>query len=147
MSAERLIAGHLRLARESAAGASLLHDSLNRNAVYLAQQAVEQLILALAQSEGIHFGRSAQHQLDTMIRALPRENVFRDELLHLAWLEAYATTYRYPRTSGSLTKPPSPERMNAALCAIEPLLKRMAAHFGVHFEQTDQPASHANPAR
>ena len=75
LSVESLIASYLRLADESLkASHSLLRDG-NRNAVYNAQQAVEMIVLALAQSEAVHYGRTNQHQLDTMIRDRPRGQI------------------------------------------------------------------------
>jgi hypothetical protein len=52
--------------------------------------------------EGLHFSRSQQHQLDSMIRGLSPENPFKSELNGLSWLEAYATTFRYPCTKGGI---------------------------------------------
>jgi hypothetical protein len=73
LSTETLIASYLRLAEESIkASHSLLREG-NRNAVYNAQQAVEMIVLALAQSEAVHFARSQQHQLDAMILDFPTE--------------------------------------------------------------------------
>jgi HEPN domain-containing protein len=57
LSTETLIASYLRLAEESLkASHSLLREG-NRNAVYNAQQAVEMIVLALAQSETVHYAR------------------------------------------------------------------------------------------
>ena len=53
MSAETLIAAHLRLASADLREARLLAEAEGRNAVYLAEQAAEQLVLAIAQSENI----------------------------------------------------------------------------------------------
>jgi HEPN domain-containing protein len=84
LSTETLIASYLRLAEESIkASHSLLREG-NRNAVYNAQQAVEMIVLALAQSEAVHFARSQQHQLDAMIRGLPDGNAFKSTLSDLS---------------------------------------------------------------
>ncbi|MCA6115197.1 HEPN domain-containing protein [Bradyrhizobium sp. WSM 1738] len=69
MSTKRLIAKH-RLD----AGKSDL-EVLSPNAVYHVEQALEHIILALAQSEGILYPRTSK--LDTMARALPEDNLFR----------------------------------------------------------------------
>jgi HEPN domain-containing protein len=131
LSVESLIASYLRLADESLkASHSLLRDG-NRNAVYNAQQAVEMIILALAQSEAVHYGRTKQHQLDAMIRDLPTENVFRSTLSDLSWLEAYATTFRYPRTKGGINDAPPNDKLMDALTKTAALLKQVADHFGV----------------
>jgi HEPN domain-containing protein len=127
LSAELLVATHLRLAAEALNAANLLFEAGNRNAAYLAEQAVEQLVLAIAQSEGIHYSRGQQHQLDTMIRALPDANAFKASVHALSWLEAYATAFRYPRTKGGLTASPPAEKLKSALSAVTPLLSRLAA--------------------
>ena len=104
MSDERLIANQLRLAWIDLQDAQTLIGS--RNAVYHAEQCAEHVVLALAQAEGIHFDRSYQHQLDRMVEALPNENSFRQPLKAVTWLEAYATTYRYPTPTGRIREPP-----------------------------------------
>lgn len=127
MSAELLIASHLRLANEAIRAAqSLLRDG-NRNAVYNVEQAVEMIVLALAQAEGVHFQRSQQHQLDTMVRGLPPENAFVADLSGLTWLEAYATTFRYPRTMVGLSDAPSAERLQDAIVKASGLLQGIRA--------------------
>jgi HEPN domain-containing protein len=148
LSAELLIATHLRLAEEALRGADLLFQGGNRNAAYLTQQAVEQMVLALAQSEGIHYQRGQQHQLDTMVRALPDENTFRASLEALAWLEAYATAFRYPRTKGGLVPAPSQDKLKAAISTARDILRQLTLHFGVEpDDKTDQPVRHAEAPR
>ena len=147
MSVERLIASHLRLAREALDGAGLLLDGGNRNAVYLAEQAVEQMILAVAQAEIIHFPRNVQHQLDTMIRSFPPENPIAADLFALSWLEAYATTFRYPRTQGGVAEPPPHEKLTDALKSMESLLAKLTGHFGVRLSVKDEPARTSKPLR
>ena len=130
MSTKRIIASHLRLSGEALAGARLLLDGGNGNAVYLAEQAVEQIVLALAQAEELHFPRSAQHQLDTMIRGLPDENPFKGRLAPVAWLEAYATTFRYPRTAGAISDPPTADKLEGAVSSIAAVRDALVQHFG-----------------
>ena len=146
MSTERLIASHLRLAREAFIAAKSLAELENRNAAYLAEQAIEQMILALAQAEGIHFSCSQHHQLETMRRALDPRNAFRDALASLTWLEACATTYRYPRTNGGIVEAPDRKRLLTTLEESGKLLSRLADHFGVDMrEGVKAPASRADP--
>lgn len=108
MSAEKLIASHLRLASENLREARILLEARGRSSVYLAEQAAEQIILALAESESIHFGRELNHQLDRMLARVPDENPLKPSLQRISWLEAYATTYRYPKKSGAIApaRPP-----------------------------------------
>ena len=148
MSAERLIASHLRLSAESLSAADVLLRAGNRNAAYQAEQAVEQLILALAQAESTPFTRSQQHQLETMRRALPEADAFRADLAELTWLESFATTYRYPRPAGGISDPPSVDRLQSAIGSMERLLRRVAAHFGVDLDlRSESPASQIEPPR
>lgn len=148
MSAERLIASHLRLAAETLGAAELLWQAGNRYAAYQAEQAVEQIILALAQSESTVFTRAQQHQLETMRRGLPEADEFRDDLAPLTWLEAFATTYRYPKPAGGIPDPPDRDRLRSALDAIAALLGRVADHFSVELDgATQHPAPHAQPPR
>lgn len=149
MSTELLIASHLRLANESLEAAkSLLRDG-NRNAVYQAEQAVELIVLALAQSEAVHYQRSQHHQLDTMVRQLPANNAFASELAGLTWLESYATAFRYPRTKGSISDPPPAEQLRETLTKIGSLLKLVSGHFGVIDLNTSarSPAANCIPPR
>ena len=147
MSTERLIASNLCLGKSDLEAFRLLLDSSNRNAVYHAEQAVEHIILALAQSEGIHYPRNQQHQLDTMTRALPEDNSLRSEVMELCWLEAYATAYRYPRTKGSIVEAPPRSKLEPALEQIGSVLKKAAEHFGVDLDAPEAPADHARPPR
>lgn len=147
MSAEKLIAAHLRLASDDLREARVLAGIKGRNAPYLAEQAVEQLVLAIAQSEGIHYQRSKHHLLDQMITALPESNSFKVSLQKVAWLEAYATSYRYPKPSGRLPKVPSELAVDEALDRAETMLAMLIEHFGVDVASADQPAVRSDPPR
>ncbi len=120
----------------------------NHFAAYLAQQAVEQIILALALAEAIHVPRSQHHQLDWMVRQLSEENAARPTLAKLTWLEAFATTYKYPTPSGRMPGAADPNSVKEALAATHDLLKRLSVHFGVDLNPlSKKPASHARPPR
>lgn len=149
MSIDLLIASHLRLANESLRAARSLLREGNRNAVYNVEQAVEMIVLALAQSEAVHYARSQQHQLDTMVRGLPADNAFIPDLSDLTWLQAYATAFRYPRTKGGINDAPPAEQLEDALARTASLLKRVADHFGVVDLDTaaKSPATHSRPPR
>lgn len=54
MSAERVIANTLRLAKADLEAARLLHVGKNRYAVYHCEQAAEKVIKAVLTSEGVH---------------------------------------------------------------------------------------------
>lgn len=69
MSAERVVANLLRIAREDLDGARLLNTRGNRNAIYLCEQAAEKLIRAVLTSEKGHAG--VRHQLDERVGSFP----------------------------------------------------------------------------
>ena len=131
MSGKKLIASYLRIASDDLKEASILFEASGRNSVYLAEQAAEQIILSLAESEGIHFGRNLNHQLDRMLARFSDDNTFKSALQRVSWLEAYATTYKYPKASGAITPPPPKERLRGALDELTTILGRVADHFGV----------------
>ena len=148
MSIDRLIAAHLRLANEALEAADLLAKVDNRNAAYEAAQALEQIILALAQSENIPFNRSHHHQLDTIIGLFPDENGLKGELGKLSWLEMFATAFRYPKTSGSLRDRPPPDRLRTAIDRIGRLIQQAAEWFGVDLQLASKTAAErTNPYR
>jgi HEPN domain-containing protein len=78
MADERTIASALRLGTGCIADATLLAEAGSRNSAYLAEQALEQVIRALATSEAIHIERHDAHQLDKIIRRFPDENPEKD---------------------------------------------------------------------
>jgi HEPN domain-containing protein len=145
MSDERLIANQLRLASIDLQDAQTLIGS--RNAVYHAEQCAEHIVLALAQAEAIHFDRSYHHQLDRMVERLPNENLFKQALKAVTWLEAYATTYRYPTPSGRINEPPRPDKLNNVLGLLGKLLREVSEYFEVDLAKEDSPAAHAKPPR
>jgi HEPN domain-containing protein len=112
MSAERVIANNLHIAREDLEGARLLAKANNRNAAYLCEQAAEKIIRAVLTSEGLHAGIG--HALGQMVAQLPNENTLKAELSLLAPLAAFATTYRYP-TSSRVPSPPGEAELRAHL--------------------------------
>lgn len=148
LSTDRLIAAHLRLASEALEAAAALSKLGNRNAAYEAAQALEQVILAIAQAEHVAFGRSQHHQLDTMVRLLPTDNVFKRDLAALTWLETFATAFRYPKTSGSLRERPPQEQLEAAVEQIGHIIERCALWFGVDLQFSSKaPATRTDPPR
>jgi HEPN domain-containing protein len=148
LSTELLIASHLRLALESVDALRLLLQSGNHYAAYTAEQCVEHLVYALAQSEGVHFPRNQQHQLHTMAGLLPEENSYRAGLLELGWLEAYATSYRYPKTKGAIAEGPSRAKLEAVAEKTSAILEELAEHFVVDLTAVTQtPAKNKEPPR
>lgn len=146
MSKARSLAADLKLAGECARDARTLLTIQSRNAAYLASQAAEHLVRAVATSEDLHIERRDAHQLDTTIRRLPDTNADKPALREVAFLEIYATTYRYPTPSGRTPAVPPVDRITAALDAIDTLLRGLIEHFGID-SQHDETASHVGPRR
>lgn len=144
MSADRVIANNLRIAREDLAGARLLARVGNRNAASLCEQSAEKIIRAVLTSEGLHAG--VGHALGQMVAQLPAENTFRSELAQLAPLAAFATSYRYP-TSSRVPAPPGEAELQAHLELVERLLSRASQQFGVDFSAPGTPANRPQPPR
>lgn len=134
MSKGRRIATCLELARECAKDARILLKAESRNAAYLASQAAEHLITAVATAEGIHIERKDAHQLDTIVRKIPEENPDRRALAAITFLEAYATSYRYGTPTGRVPTTPSSDRVEDALAAIDGLIVSLEEHFAIEAE-------------
>ena len=148
MSVEaRTIANALRLAKGCIDDARNLCNSGSRNAAYLAEQALEHLIRALATSENMHIERHDAHQLDKLLRRFPDDHSEKKALNSLTWLEAYATTFRYTTPSGQIPKTPDAVRLRSAIDAIDALVGRAAEHFGVSIEVASEPARRVDPMR
>lgn len=125
----------------------MLAGTGSRNAAYLAEQALEQCIRAVATSEAIHIERHDAHQLDKIVRRFPAENPLTDSIRQLTWLEAYATVFRYPTATGRIAPAPPIAKVSVALDRIESMLARLVGHFGVDLVRENQPAEFAGPIR
>lgn len=145
MSAERLIANLLRVAREDLEAARLLANAANRNAIYLCEQAAEKIIRAVLTSEGVHAG--IKHHLDEMVRLIPDANPLKPALRAIEYLAAYATAYRYPTAEGRIKPTPSPQAVGDALRLLAVALDATAAAHGVDLAQRDAVASKPGPYR
>ena len=139
MSAERVIANLLRIAREDLEGARLLNTRTNRNAIYLCEQAAEKIIRAVLTSEKIHAG--IKHQLEEMIDLVPDENPIKNHL------STYATSYRYTTPTGRIPPDPSRDEVETAAKQIEATLTEAARGFGVDLDAVDKPAATSSPIR
>jgi hypothetical protein len=125
----------------------VLLDRGSRNAAYLAEQALEQVIRAVATSEALHIERADAHQLDKVVRRFPDEQIEKGAIASLTWLDAYATTFRYTLPSGGLPKSPDAAKLADALAAIDSLINRVATAFGVDFTEETSAAKHVGPLR
>lgn len=147
MSDQWTIASALRLANGCISDASILAASGSRNAAYLSQQAIEQIIRALATSEAIHIERHDAHQLDKIVRRFPDDHVEKTALKSLVWLEAYATTFRYTLPSGQIPRAPDKAKLRKAMDDIASLILRVAGHFKVDLGDESKPAQTVMPMR
>jgi HEPN domain-containing protein len=145
VSAERVIANLLRIAREDLDGARLLNTRGNRNAIYLCEQAAEKLIRAVLTSEKSHAG--VRHQLDEMVGLVPEQNPVKPQLRDLQHLSVYATSYRYTTPTGRIPDDPPPEMVEATAKRIEGTLLEVARRFGVDLDAADKPAANATLIR
>ncbi len=124
----------------------MLLDSGSRNAAYLAAQAAEHLIRAVATSEDLHIQRKDAHQLDSTVRRVPDVNPDRAALQSITFLEAYATAYRYPTPTGRMPSVPSKETIEGALDQADRLIVTLSAYFGVELTGSE-PAKRVEPRR
>lgn len=145
MSAERVIANLLRIAREDLDGARALNVRRNRNAIYLCEQAAEKIIRAVLTSEKVHAG--VKHQLDEMVGLIPDDNPIKPRLRELQHLSSYATAFRYPTPTGRIPADPPAQTVEATTTLIEAALRDIAGRFGVDLDAVDQPAARSLPIR
>jgi HEPN domain-containing protein len=145
VSAERVIANLLRIARQDLDGARTLGTQGNRNAIYLCEQAAEKLIRAVLTSEKIHAG--VRHQLDEMVNLIPEDNPVKPRLRELQHLSVYATAYRYTTPTGRIPDHPPKQTVETTAKLIDAALKELAARFGVDLDAVDKPATNCSPIR
>jgi HEPN domain-containing protein len=145
VSAERVIANLVRIARADLEGARMLNTRGNRNAIYLCEQAAEKLIRAILTSEQIHAG--VRHQLDEMVGLVPDDNPIKPRLRELQHLGTYATSYRYTTPTGRIPAEPPAQDVEATAKNIEATLLEVAAQFGVDLDAIDKPATRGTPIR
>nr|MBK7069863.1 HEPN domain-containing protein [Deltaproteobacteria bacterium] len=145
MSVELLIANLLRVAREDLEGARLLAAAGNRNAIYLCEQSAEKVIRAVLTSEGLHAG--IKHHLNDMVDMVPDESPIKPALRAIEHLAAYATSYRYPTSSGRVQQSPTREAMDLTASQVGHALSEAASRFDVDLTAPGTPARKAQPIR
>ncbi len=145
MSAEHIIANMLRIAKEDLDGARLLAPARNRNAVYLCEQAAEKIIRAVLTSEKKHAGIG--HRLDAFVDLVPDENPMKSALRSLEELTAYATTWRYPTSSGRIPQLSSPGDIERFVKNVAAAPELAANGYGVDLGAKGLPASRPGPLR
>ena len=136
MSAELVVAGYVRIAKQDLDGARLLNAGVNRNAAYLCEQAAEKLIRAVLTSE-----------LPDMVASIPDANPAKLMLQAIQDLDVYATAFRYPSPKGRVKTPPTPAEDQEYIARIELALTELAMRFAIDLTKPDGPAGNARPIR
>lgn len=101
MPANPMVAGYLQAASEDLdAARRLLTSPPNRLASYHLQQASEKLAKAVLSLRGIQ--PTKEHRLSLIVAQLSTDDPWRSRLQPLEHLDRFATTFRYPGTTGRL---------------------------------------------
>jgi HEPN domain-containing protein len=145
MSAELLMANLLRVAQEDLLGARLLASVGNRNAIYPCEQGAEKIIRAVLTSEGLHAG--IKHHLNDMVDMVPDLNPIKPALRAIESLAAYATSYRYPTSSGRVQRAPSGEAFGEIAGQVALALTQAATGLSVDLSAPGSPARQPQPIR
>src|SRR5262245_18532950 len=112
MSAERIIANLLRIARDDLKGARVLNAHGNRSGLFLCEHAAGKLMRAVLTSETLDMPIGGT--LQDMIGLVPDANPMKPQLRELQRIGAYAASFRAP-TPGQL--PADPPRKNVEAIA------------------------------
>ena len=145
MSADLVIAGYVRIAKQDLDGARLLNREANRNAAYLCEQAAEKLIRAVLTSEGVQAG--IRHELPDMVAKILDVNPVKPLLRAIEHLDAYATAYRYPSPRGRVKSPPTPAEIDQDIARIGVALTEIVARFQIDLSMPEGPAGKPDPIR
>ncbi len=121
MADNPVVQGFLQVALEDLdAARRLLAPPANRLACYHLHQAAEKLAKAILSARGIH--TTKEHRLSLLAPLLSNEDPWRGRLASLAHLDRYATTFRYPGTSGRLPTGADAATVQAEVDRLAPLL-------------------------
>lgn len=145
MGADRVAASLLRIAAEDLAGAKVLTQGGNRNAIYLLEQAAEKTIRAVLTSESIHAGIG--HDLKALVDRIPDENPIKSLLRSTEHLAGFATAYRYPSPEGGIKPSPSPKELESETAKVEAALGEVVRRLGVDLAKANTPATKPGPIR
>jgi HEPN domain-containing protein len=108
----------------------LIVDPPNRFAAFHLQQAAEKLVKAVRLCRGLRL--IAEHNIELLVDEIPEGDVWHAKLTVLEPLAEYATSYRYPSSSGRRKGGPSNDEILiwiktiAGLCAEARVLARSA---------------------
>ncbi len=142
-----IIASNLRHAMEDIDAALRLEGNIY-TATH-AQQAAEKIGRALLTAENKHLNtREIGHRLDVQIGHIADENPFKDRLRVHSYLEAFATTFRYPTPAGRMNRldEKTAAKVKASVAELHTLISEIAAHFEVDLDfESDAPAGNIEP--
>lgn len=125
-----IVLGFLQAVREDADGARrLLVPPVNRLVGYHLQQAAEKLAKAVLSARGVHTTR--EHRLTVLAGMLAIGDPWRTRLEGLSHLDRFATSFRYPGTSGKLQPGPAAAEAQTDLDNIDGLLREAGAEVGI----------------
>lgn len=145
MATDLLIANLIRVAKGDLDDARRLASASSRNAIYLCEQAAEKVIMAVVSSEGKHGG--IRHRLWEMVDLVPDENPIKPLLRAIENLGGFATSYRYPSSTGSIKAAPSSSEFEAYAASVERALSAAVAAFKVDLAKQNAPAGRTAPIR
>jgi HEPN domain-containing protein len=110
------------------AAARLIADPPNRFAAFHLQQAAEKLVKAVRLSRGLRV--TADQDIEHLIGELPPDDAWRTKLIVLEPLASYATSYRYPSSTGRRKVDPSHDEVLVWVKAIAGLSAEARALVG-----------------
>jgi HEPN domain-containing protein len=99
----------------------LIAEPPNRLAAFHLQQAAEKLVKAIRLGRGLRV--TAEHNIELLVEELPHDDGWRAKLIILEPLSGYATSSRYPSTTGKRKDGPGSDEVLvwiktiAGLCA------------------------------
>lgn len=82
-----------------------------------------------------------------MVDSLPDANPMKADLRSIEHLEAYATAYRYPSTSGNIYTAPIVKKVQEELDKVMRIFDTVVSRFQVDINKPDAPAGNAGPLR
>jgi hypothetical protein len=103
------------------------------------------VILAVVASEGKH--GNIQHMLDKLVDLIPDQNPLKPDLRKLQDLGFFATSYRYPTSSGNVKPQPARAEFDQHASNVEFALNAAVAGFKVDLAKANAPAGSVTPLR
>jgi HEPN domain-containing protein len=132
----RLVAGYIGAAARDLKAAELIADSKDSDvaaiAAYHVQQCAEKIAKALFAARG--YTITKEHRLDINLQVLAAEPLAEPLALFVRY-DSFATTARYPSTSGKLATGPSVDELSNDLAQLRALLLRASIDLGMNLQK------------